>query len=179
MILVAIGANIPGDDGAGPKENCERALSLLEADGMTIVARSRWYRSSPWPRSDQPDYINGVVRIETYESPEALLLRLHAIEARMGRIRGAPNIARVIDLDLLAFDRLICEVQSEDNSTQLRLPHPRLHDRSFVLLPLSEVAPTWVHPASGRRVAEMIANLAESHNCHPIENSTNKKHKIL
>ena len=179
MILVAVGANIPGADGAEPKENCERALSLLEADGITIVARSRWYKSSPWPRSDQPDYINGVVRIETYGSPEALLLRLHAIEARMGRIRGAPNIARVIDLDLLAFDQLIYDVRSQVNSTQLRLPHPRLHDRPFVLLPLSEVAPTWVHPASGRRVAEMIANLAESHNCHPIENSTNKKLKFL
>ena len=174
MILVAVGANIPGADGAEPKENCERALSLLEADGMNIVARSRWYTSSPWPRSDQPDYINGVVRIETYGSPEALLLRLHTIEARMGRIRGAPNIARVIDLDLLAFDQLIYAVRSKDNTTQLQLPHPRLHDRPFVLLPLSEVAPPWIHPASGQRVAEMIANLADFYNCRPVENSTNK-----
>ena len=146
---------------------------------MTIVARSRWYKSSPWPRSDQPDYINGVVRINKYESPEALLLRLHAIEAQMGRIRGAPNIARVIDLDLLAFDRLICEVRSEDNSTQLRLPHPRLQDRPFVLFPLSEVAPTWVHPASGQRIAEMIVNLVEFHNCRPIENLTSKRPKFI
>ena len=177
MILVAVGANIPGADGAEPKENCERALSFLEADGMSIVARSRWYCSPPWPSSDQPDYINGVIRIETTGSPKALLLRLHAIEARMGRIRGAPNIARVIDLDLLAFNGLICKVRPEDNSTQLRLPHPRLQDRPFVLLPLSEVAPTWVHPASGRRVAEMIAGLPQIHNCRPIEHSTNKTSK--
>ena len=82
MILVAVGANIPGADGAAPRENCERALALLEADGMAIVARSRWYRSPPWPRSNQPDYVNGVAQIETHGSPEALLRRLHAIEAR-------------------------------------------------------------------------------------------------
>ena len=174
MILVAVGANMPGSDGAEPKENCERALSLLEANGMAIVSRSRWYRSSPWPRSEQPDYINGVARIEAHGAPEALLLRLHAIEARMGRIRGAPNIARVIDLDLLAFDRLICDGRSGGNTTQLRLPHPRLQDRPFVLLPLSEVAPMWVHPASGRSVEEMIADLAEDFNCGPSDNSTNK-----
>lgn len=178
MILVAIGANMPGADGAAPKENCERALALLESDGMAIVARSRWYRSSPWPRSEQPDYINGVARIEAHGSPEALLRRLHAIEARMGRIRGAPNIARVIDLDLLAFDRLVRGARPEDNPTQLQLPHPHLQDRAFVLFPLSEVAPMWTHPASSRSVEEMIADLAEGHDCSPIENPMNKTPKF-
>ncbi len=177
MILVAVGANMPGDGGAAPQENCERALALLEADGVAIVARSRWYRSPPWPRSDQPDYINGVARIEADGSPEALLLRLHAIEARMGRIRGAPNIARVIDLDLLAFGRLVRGARSEGNSTQLQLPHPRLQDRAFVLFPLSEVAPMWTHPASGRSVEEMIAHLADDQECGPIENPPDKMPK--
>ena len=179
MILVAVGANMPGDGGAAPQENCERALALLEADGVAIVARSRWYRSPPWPRSDQPDYINGVARIEADGSPEALLLRLHTIEARMGRIRGAPNIARVIDLDLLAFGRLVRGARSEGNPTQLQLPHPRLQDRAFVLYPLSEVAPMWTHPASGRTVEEMIADLADDQDCGPIEDPLDKMPKSL
>ena len=177
MILVAVGANIPGADGATPRENCERALALLEADGMVIVARSRWYRSPPWPRSNQPDYVNGVTHIEAHGSPEALLRRLHAIEARMGRIRGAPNAARVIDLDLLAFDRLVRGARSEDDPKRLQLPHPRLQDRTFVLFPLSEVAPMWTHPASGRSIEEMILDLAEDQDCVPIEEPPEKKPK--
>ncbi len=179
MILVAVGSNMPGAGGASPKKNCERALALLEADGVAIIARSRWYRSSPWPRSDQPDYVNGVARIKAHELPGALLLRLHAIEARMGRIRGAPNLARVIDLDLLAFGRLVRGAPSEGNPTQLQLPHPRLQDRAFVLYPLSEVAPMWTHPASGRTVEEMIADLADDQDCGPIEDPPDKMPKSL
>ncbi len=179
VILVAVGANMPGDGGASPQENCERALALLEADGVAIVARSRWYRSPPWPRSDQPDYVNGVARIEADGSPESLLRRLHAVEARMGRVRGAPNIARVIDLDLLAFGRLVRGARSEDNPTQLRLPHPRLQDRAFILFPLSEVAPMWTHPVSGRSVEEMIADLADDQECGPIEDPLDKMPKSL
>ncbi len=179
MILVAVGANMPGAGGAAPQENCERALALLEADGVAIVARSRWYRSWPWPRSDQPDYVNGVAQIEAHGSPEVVLRRLHAIETRMGRIRGAPNLARVIDLDLLAFGRLVRGARSEGDPTQLQLPHPRLQDRAFVLFPLGEVAPTWTHPASGRSVEEMIADLADDQDCGPIEDPPDKMPKSI
>ncbi len=175
MILVAVGANLPDAGGAGPAETCARALALLEADGLAVVARSRWYRSAPWPRADQPAYVNGVARVEARGSPEALLRRLHAIEARIGRIRGAPGAARVIDLDLLAFGRLVRGTDSGAGSkparTQLQLPHPRLQDRAFVLFPLREVAPTWTHPVSGRSVEEMIADLADDQDCAPIEDS--------
>ena len=179
MILVGVGANMSGEGGAAPQENCERALALMEADGVAIVARSGWYRSPPWPRSDQPEYINGVARIEADGSPEALLRRLHAIEAQMGRVRGTPNIARVIDLDLLAFGRLVRSARSTGNPTQLQLPHPRLQDRAFVLFPLSEVAPMWTHPVSGRSVEEMIADLADDQECGPIEDPLDKIPKSL
>ncbi len=171
MILVAVGANLPGADGAAPQENCARALALLEADGLAVVARSRWYECPPWPRSDQPNYVNGVARIETQRSPEALLRRLHAVEARMGRTRGAANAARVIDLDLLAFGRLIRGAESGRYRARLRLPHPRIQDRAFVLFPLREVAPMWTDPVSGRSVEEMIADLADDQDCVPIEGS--------
>ncbi len=179
MILVAVGANLPDAGGAGPTENCARALALLKADGLAVVARSRWYRSAPWPRADQPAYVNGVARVEARGSPEALLRRLHAIEARMGRIRGAPGAARVIDLDLLAFGRLVRGAESKAARTQLQLPHPRLQDRAFVLFPLREVAPTWTHPVSGRSVEEMISDLADDQDCAPIEDSRGKIGKTL
>jgi 2-amino-4-hydroxy-6-hydroxymethyldihydropteridine diphosphokinase len=179
MILVAIGANIPGTSGSAPQENCERALELLETDGLTVVARSRWYRSSPWPRSDQPDYVNGVTCIEAHGSPEALLQRLHAIEAQMGRVRGAPNISRTIDLDLLAYGQLIRGAPTDGDPMRLQLPHPRLHERAFVLFPLSDIAPTWIHPASGRSVAEMIADLADDQDCAVIESPLNKMPRSL
>ena len=141
----------------------------LDESGIKIVDRSRWYRSPPWPRSDQPDYINAVTRVDAAGRPEALLERLHAIEARMGRVRGARNAARVIDLDLIAFGGLIREGDGEVGSTALALPHPRLQDRAFVLLPLRDVAPGWIHPVTGRGVDEMIADLPGDHDCVAIE----------
>ena len=168
MILVAVGANLPAADGVGSLENCVRALALLAEAGVAAVDRSRWYRSPPWPRSDQPDYTNAVVRVDAAGPPESLLERLHAVEARMGRVRGARNAARVIDLDLIAFGRLIRGADGEGGSAAIRLPHPRLQDRAFVLFPLRDVAPGWIHPVSGRSVDEMIADLPGDHECVAI-----------
>lgn len=175
MILVAVGANLAGADGAGPMDNCERALSLMARSGIEILGRSRWYRSPPVPKSAQPDYVNGVVRVATRETPEGLLRRLHAIEARMGRVRAAPdgaaNAARVIDLDLLAFGATIRDGAAEGARPGLRLPHPRLHERAFVLLPLREIAPLWTHPVSGRDIDRLVADLADDQGCVPVEKS--------
>ena len=122
MILIAIGGNLTGPDGAPPRENCERALAVLRREGIEILARSRWYRSAAWPPSDQPDYVNGVIRVQSEGPPEALLRRLHDIEAEMGRVRGTANMARVIDLDLLAFGDQIRGNRPHDGPKQLKLP---------------------------------------------------------
>ena len=169
MILVAVGANLPATDGVGPLENCVRALALLDESGIGVVDRSRWYRSPPWPRSDQPDYTNAVVRVDAAGLPEGLLARLHAVEARMGRVRGARDAARVIDLDLIAFGRMIRRGDGEAGSAALGLPHPRLQDPAFVLFPLRDVAPGWIHPVTGRSVDEMIADLPGNHDCVAID----------
>ena len=143
-ILVAIGANLPGPLGRTPVETCDWALDRLAGlPGLRLVARSRWYRSSPVPPSGQPDYINGAVRLSGAAEPHALLAQLHAIEAEAGRHRAEVNAARTLDLDLLAVDDLVIEAAG------LVLPHPRLHHRAFVLLPLAEVAPAWTHPRLG------------------------------
>jgi 2-amino-4-hydroxy-6-hydroxymethyldihydropteridine diphosphokinase len=165
MILVAIGSNLPSPDGSTPRQNCERALRLLEREEVRVVDRSRWYRSAAWPPSDQPAFVNGVARVETAFSPMALLECLHRVEAEMGRVRGRPNMARIIDLDLLAFAGQVRCPGQDDDPAALRLPHPRLQERAFVLLPLQEIAPEWTHPVSRRSVAQMIAGLPDRQDC--------------
>ncbi|MBV9776613.1 MAG: 2-amino-4-hydroxy-6-hydroxymethyldihydropteridine diphosphokinase, partial [Acetobacteraceae bacterium] len=117
--------------------------------GIKLEAVSRWYRTGPVPASDQPDYINGVIRLSGEPDPEALLRALHRIEAEAGRTRIALNAARVLDLDLLAVgDRVIAR-------PDLVLPHPRLAERAFVLDPLCDIAPEWRHPILGRTAREL------------------------
>jgi 2-amino-4-hydroxy-6-hydroxymethyldihydropteridine diphosphokinase len=161
MILIAIGANLPGRDGATPSQTCRAAArALTELPGLRTQAVSRWYETTPVPRSDQPNYINGVVRLARVEgapiSPEALLASLQAIEARFGRRRAEANAARTLDLDLIDMDG-----QVRDTPDPI-LPHPRAHLRLFVLLPLLDVAPDWVHPASGRTGRALLAAMDQS-----------------
>jgi 2-amino-4-hydroxy-6-hydroxymethyldihydropteridine diphosphokinase len=154
-ILVAVGANLPGAGGRTALETCEWALSRLAAmPELWLRARSRWYRSAPVPPSGQPDYVNGVARLWGRGEPDVLLARLHAIEAEGGRTRGAANAARTLDLDLLAVD----DIEIDNGPDGLVLPHPRLHRRGFVLAPLADVAPDWVHPRLRRSVVDMLSD---------------------
>lgn len=152
MIFVAIGANLASDYGQ-PVEACEQALHLLPREGISIVQRSPWYKSAPVPMSDQPWYVNGVAVVETELDPFECLQALHRIESEMGRVRTVVNAPRVIDLDLLAYHTL-CR-----DDASLVLPHPRMHERSFVMLPLQDIAPHWVHPRLGKAVADLVQGL--------------------
>ncbi len=155
-ILVAIGANLPAPDGAPPIETCRRAAARLAAlPGLRLAALSRWFETAPVPPSGQPDYINGVARLAGAAEPAALLAALRAIEAAFGRDRGEPNAARTLDLDLIAIGTLI------RNSPDPVLPHPRAHERAFVMVPLAEVAPDWVHPRLGLTATALAARLAD------------------
>jgi 2-amino-4-hydroxy-6-hydroxymethyldihydropteridine diphosphokinase len=161
-ILIGVGSNLPSRWGA-PRATCDAALTALEAEGIGIVARSRWYESAPVPISDQPWYVNGVAVVDTELSPEALLAVLHRTEQRFGRERRERNEARVIDLDLLAYGTRV-----NDGPTPPLLPHPRATERSFVLLPLQEVAPDWIDPRSGRTVADLVAALPKDQVARPM-----------
>ena len=154
MILIAIGANLQSGGGADPLATCEAAVESLRAiPGLTLMRRSSWYRSQAIPVSEQPDYCNGVVLMAGEIKPLALLAALQAVEARFGRIRSVPNAARTLDLDIIDISGVLCDVPG------LTLPHPRAHERAFVLCPLQDVAPAWRHPLLERDVAALLAAL--------------------
>ncbi len=148
MILVALGANLPGLDGAMPLETCQRAALALDGlPGLRLRALSRWWRTAPIPPgSGAPDYVNGMALLVPREpgcgmpDPAGLLAQLQAMEARFGRVRGQPNAPRTLDLDIIAMAGMVRDAPDPV------LPHPRAHLRAFVLGPLLDVAPGWVHP---------------------------------
>ena len=156
MILIAIGANLPDALGRPPAVTCSAAVvALSELPGLRLEAVSRWYATAPVPASDQPDFVNGIARLSGTAAPEWLLARLHAIEAAVGRVRSVADAARPLDLDLIAMGGLMRDAAPI-------LPHPRAHLRRFVLEPLCDVAPDWVHPRLRRTAADLLhCNLAE------------------
>jgi 2-amino-4-hydroxy-6-hydroxymethyldihydropteridine diphosphokinase len=158
MILIAIGANLPGPDGMSSLETCRAAVRELAAlPALRLETISRWYHSEPVPPSGQPPYVNGVARLArapgAHLTPDALLADTQAIEARFGRRRGERNAARTLDLDLIDLDGLVRDAPDPI------LPHPRAHLRAFVLLPLLDVAPDWIHPGNGRSARDLLAAL--------------------
>jgi 2-amino-4-hydroxy-6-hydroxymethyldihydropteridine diphosphokinase len=148
-VLIGLGTNLP----FGPVSGAPllaAALEELAEQGLQILAASRPWVSPSWPPGrGAPDYVNAVARLATAQSapspltPEALLAVLQRVEAAFGRQRSTANAPRTLDLDLLAFGRVV------SNDPSLILPHPRLQDRDFVLGPLLEVAPGWICPRSG------------------------------
>jgi 2-amino-4-hydroxy-6-hydroxymethyldihydropteridine diphosphokinase len=155
MILIGIGGNLESERFGPPRETLTAALAELEADGIRTIERSGWYRSEPVPRSGQPWFINAVASLETALEPNELLGKLQSAEARFGRVRGEPNAARVLDLDLLDYHSKVLRTRF------LVLPHPRLHQRRFVLEPLAELAPAWLHPLFGLTAGQLLARLAD------------------
>jgi 2-amino-4-hydroxy-6-hydroxymethyldihydropteridine diphosphokinase len=160
MILIGLGGNLPSDCG-GPAATLTAVLARLDQSGVTVLARSRWYESAPVPLADQPWYVNGVASVATSLNPDDLLRCLHGLEAAFGRERGAVNAARTLDLDLLDYNGII-------RKDWPVLPHPRLHERRFELLPLLDVAPSWHHPVRGEAAADLLAACSADQEIRPL-----------
>ncbi len=152
--FVALGANLPAADGASPHQTCAWAVRAVAAlPYVSACTVSRWFSTAPVPAGPQPRYINGVVRFAASVQPERLLADLQDLERAAGRVRGAPNAARTLDLDIVDMAG-----QVRDTPDPI-LPHPRAHLRAFVLYPLRDVAPGWVHPRLRLTIAALIAAL--------------------
>ena len=171
--LIALGANLPSAIGA-PLATLREALRLIGESGFEITATARWRRTPAFPPGSGPDFVNGAVAARTDLTAHSALALLHDIEAQMGRTRDKRWEPRICDLDLIAYDDLV----SPDAETvrammaargdaamapaeAMTLPHPRMHERGFVLAPLADVAPDWRHPLADATVAEMLAALPE------------------
>ena len=154
MILIGLGANLPSPEHGPPQATLAAALEALGAHGAKLLRRSPWYESAPVPPSGQPWYVNAVAEVESALSPQALLAALLDVEAGFGRVRGVRNASRTVDLDLLDYRGLVTGPGGKPE-----LPHPRLHERAFVLLPLRDLAPGWRHPARGGTVEALIEAL--------------------
>jgi 2-amino-4-hydroxy-6-hydroxymethyldihydropteridine diphosphokinase len=145
IVYLALGSNL-GDRLA----NLKQAIAALTPQ-INVKAKSQVYETPPWGVEDQPKFLNQVVKAKTYLEPEQLLKHLKRLELALGRKESIPNGPRLIDMDILFYDDLVL------NTPALVIPHPRLHERGFVLLPLMDIAPDLVHPVSKQSVREMAA----------------------
>ncbi|WP_219619819.1 2-amino-4-hydroxy-6-hydroxymethyldihydropteridine diphosphokinase [Neptunicoccus cionae] len=172
--LIALGSNLSNEIGASVKI-VEAAIDDLSSIGLFPVEISRFFRTPAFPAGAGPDFVNAVVYCETALGAEAVLEALHKVEQRLGRTRDKRWEARVIDLDLIDFAGQVLpdiatfsqwrdlpiKLQMERAPGRIILPHPRIQDRLFVLIPLRDVAPDWRHPVSGATLDQLINAFGE------------------
>ncbi|WP_339929078.1 2-amino-4-hydroxy-6-hydroxymethyldihydropteridine diphosphokinase [uncultured Brevundimonas sp.] len=147
-VIVALGSN---DKGVWPscRDGLQAALARFRVEGLDVVAQSSWWHSSAWPDPTDPPFLNGVVIVRTALDPHDVMAALGRIEEAFGRQRGPRNGPRTLDLDLIAYGRIRGDLNG------LILPHPRAAERLFVMGPLAEIAPDWLHPEGAGRAADL------------------------
>jgi 2-amino-4-hydroxy-6-hydroxymethyldihydropteridine diphosphokinase len=170
---IALGANLPSGEGS-PKATLLAALQEIREADVVVASVSHLYQTPCFPAGAGPDYVNGAARLVSDRTPAAMLDLLHTIEARFGRERKERWGMRTLDLDLIAsgdavfpnretfeqWRRLAPDLQKRAVPDQLVLPHPRLQDRAFVLVPLRDIAAHWRHPVLNRTVEDMYTALS-------------------
>jgi 2-amino-4-hydroxy-6-hydroxymethyldihydropteridine diphosphokinase len=146
-VYIALGTNL-----GNRLANLRAAIQAMPPE-IQVLAESHVYETPPWGYEEQPAFLNMVIKAETKLEPEPLLKRLKQLEVELGREQNFRWGPRLIDLDILFYDDLVLD------SPPLVIPHPRLHERAFVLVPLADIAPNYIHPVLDRPVRELLAQV--------------------
>ena len=161
IAYIGIGSNL-GDKA----DQCEKAISeILKVDRHKLLAKSSFFKTQPMGYISQDWFVNGVIKIETNLEPIDLLRTLKTIESNLGRLKTFRWGPRLIDLDILFFDER--EIQTEE----LQVPHPLIHERQFVLIPLVEIDPGLIHPVLGKTVQELLENFKQDQGVEKLQSS--------
>jgi 2-amino-4-hydroxy-6-hydroxymethyldihydropteridine diphosphokinase len=165
-ILIAYGSNLPSAAAFPARQSASQAFThvvkTLQERGLIVNRISSLWRSLAWPDTSDPPYVNAVIQVETELSPAALLSLLHEVEYSAGRVREKRNAPRVLDLDLIAYGRTIT------NDGSIMLPHPRAHERAFVMGPVAEILPEWVHPVVERTASSLWKDAKIGADAYPL-----------
>jgi len=148
IAFLAIGSNL----GNKEKNICLAKYKLLSND-VKLIKSSSNYETLSWPNKKEPKFINTVIKISTILSPMALMQKCLNIESDLGRRRSKKNEPRICDIDIIDYDQKILK---GNNNKKLILPHPEMHKRNFVLLPLYEIARSWIHPVKKKKIDKLI-----------------------
>ena len=152
-IIIGIGGNLKSNDGTHPIKVAMKAIRYFNDYSIKVTDQSSWYETEPIPKSKQPNFFNCIVFANTILNELDVLKSLHEIEHKLGRKRRMVNEARIIDLDLIDYSNKILI------SNEIIIPHPRAHQRRFVMEPLAELDKNWVHPILKKSVDEILQNL--------------------
>ena len=144
-IYFLLGSNI-----GNSKQQLDLAVTNIESEVGKVVGRSSIYQTAAWGKTDQPDFLNQVIIVATQLTAEKTLATILAIEEKMGRVRTEKNAPRIIDIDILFFNKE--RILQKD----LIVPHPEIQNRRFVLIPLNEVSPDFIHPVFNKTIHELL-----------------------
>ena len=153
FVYLGIGSNL-----ANKKLNIEKAKFQIEKNGIKIEACSSFYETDSWPNNNFPKYLNIVLKTKTFFKPQDLLKKIKEIEVLIGRKLSLKNHPRICDIDIIDYDQKNLKINN--NNQKLIIPHPKLHERNFVLLPLYEIAKNWLHPKKNKEISELLRDLS-------------------
>ena len=148
IVFLSIGSNL-----GNKKKNIELVKFKLRKNNIKIIKSSKNYETLSWPDKKKPTFINIALKIKTYLSPQDLIKKCLNIEKELGRLRNRKNEPRICDIDIIDYDKMIVKGTKRQNLT---IPHPEMHKRNFVLLPLFEIAKTWIHPLKKVSIKDLI-----------------------